>query len=222
MFNETHRQVGRTMGIGVAIALSPPLYGAAVIALTAQATAMVPDNMEKWFFVRRRNHREWTHWLVVTILFGVILGALIYGIGYGASTWVMDHMHAHTAREYASRRALSNALYQGGYVMGILIGIGAVCGAMSHSLIDACTHGGVPLLGPFSKEKKWLVPLKYRTEVGDKKKEAKGKPFQPTKIEKRWRLLMNMLTFIMIFIIVYPYVGPQIIEFIHKYSHSTS
>jgi len=207
MHRRCHRTVGLAVGVGTSVALSAPLAGAAVIALTARGGSMIPDYMERWFGVEQRDHRTWTHWLATTILVGLALGAVVYGIGYGAETLVHNNMEGREARH------LARVLHEASVGMGILVAIGVTVGAMSHSLIDACTVGGVPLCGPFTKRKMWVVPRGLRTEVGDKEAERAGRPFTPTVGEKRWTLLANLTTLGLIVLTF----APHVVDFLNKH-----
>lgn len=201
MFKPTHRAMAITAAVGGSLALSAQPMAAAVIIISARATAMVPDKMEKIFGVKMQNHRTWTHWLVTCVLAGIVIGLIVYGIGYGAAELVHSRMHGHDGRHLAHIMRIS------AYGYGILIGVGAVIGSVMHSLADACTIGGVPLFGPFYKKKVWLMPDGLRCGVGKTQevkdehgKIKKVKTFEMTAGEKRWYALSYLATAAILFL----------------------
>lgn len=197
MFKPTHQAMAITTAVGGSLAMAAPLPAAIVIVVSARYTAMVPDKMEKLFMVKMSNHRTWTHWLLTCVAAGVAIGLIIYGLGYGSSELIRDRMHGHDGRH------LAHIIYISGAGYGVLIGIGAVIGSVMHSLADACTIGGVPLLGPFYRKKIWLMPEGLRCGVGKKVEDEDGKmvrTFYMTPGEKRWYVLSYLTTAAILFL----------------------
>lgn len=196
MFKPTHQAMTYPVSIGGSIALNATLSAAAVIVLTARAGAMIPDKMEKIFGVPQAKHRTWTHWLVTCILAGLSIGLLVYGIGYGTEMIARDRLTGPHAHE------VIRVIHQSSIAFGYFIGMGAMIGAVMHSLADACTEGGVPLLGPFYNKKIYLMPAGFRCGVGKKVKDENGKmvkTFELTAGEKRWFVFSYVMTALILF-----------------------
>lgn len=168
MHDPTHRIIAVAVGTGVAVSIHSRtgLMGAGVVVWAAWATAMLPDPdaMEKWF---RASHRGWTHWLLTTVLSALALGAIVYGIGYAAAAGVAELMGP-------KGRELVDVCLQAAVGMGVLIAIGALCGTVTHTLADACTETGVPLLGPFTRRRMFLMPDGWRCTVGEARLNSDG------------------------------------------------
>lgn len=156
MLAPTHRALAVTAATGVSVAASAPLATAVVIAWAAWVTARLPDRMERWFHAP---HRWWTHFLLTTITAGTLFGLLIYGIGWVAAAGLAKLLGP------GSGDVIAVAL-QAALGMGVLCAIGGIVGATSHTLADACTKSGSPLLWPFIRRPLWLMPEDWRTSTG--------------------------------------------------------
>lgn len=162
MMGPTHRALAVPVALGAGAALHATMDATAVIALAAWATAKLPDiDCRSWF---PADHRTWTHWLLTAILASLGLGLIVYGIGQGVAQLAQGPNGAdlrHVSRE-------------GGLAFGILVGIGALCGTVTHALADACTISGVPLAGPFDTKDRHLLPEPLRVRVNPAKRNRKG------------------------------------------------
>lgn len=215
MFKPTHKAMATTVAVGTSIALSPTLLGAAVIVLSARGQCMMPDKMERWFGVKMDDHRTWTHWLLTAVVASIIIGALVYLAGYGVAELAKERMvnaHGTTTKD---GREFANAALQVGYSFGFLIGLGVLIGAVIHDLADACTVGGVPLLGPFTKKKYWIVPKGMRVYVGELAivtdpntgKPKKVRTRELTKGERVWLMGAHAMTLSILFFYMLPYMN---------------
>lgn len=180
MMGPTHRALAVTTATGLSVgtnaiwkgSVSPDAAG--VIIGSAWIWGCLPDQLERW--LRKwplrllripTDHRTWTHWLLTTVLMGVTVGAIVYGIGQGVAALAAGPNEAD----------LRDVAKGGGYVFGVLIGLGALCGTVSHALADACTDGGstgVPLLGPWKRDGVWLMPKGMRCKVNPAKRDRHG------------------------------------------------
>lgn len=207
MLKPTHRALATTTAVGVAVVTTPPIIAAISFVAVARTCAMLPDKMEKWFFVGQDNHRTWTHWLITCIISGICLGLIVYGIGYGASEIAESRMCL-KGRCDSNARDVVTSIYQFGIIGAYLVGAGAIIGAVIHSLADACTLSGVPLFGPFTKRKFWLMPEGMRTRTGEIKTtllRGKPKPFQMTAGERNWLLGSYIAMALLLFLHFAPY-----------------
>jgi hypothetical protein len=202
MFKPTHQALAVTAATSGAIAMNAPLTGALAIVLIARQCAMIPDKMEKLFRVKMANHRTWTHWLVTCVAAGIALGFIVYGLGYLVEYLMRPRLtgpHAHD---------LIRSVHVASIGAGVLVGVGATIGAVMHSLADACTIGGVPLLGPFYTKKIWLMPDGLRIGVGQKVQDQFGNTIKTRELtigEKRWFLLAHATTMFILFLHFAPY-----------------
>lgn len=207
MLKPTHRSLATTTAIGISLAVAPPIVASLSIVATARTCAMLPDKMEKWFFVGQDKHRTWTHWLITCIISGICLGLIVYGLGYGASEIAQSRMCHKGHCDHNARGVVTN-IYQFGIIGAYLVGVGAIIGAVIHSLADACTLSGVPLFGPFTKKKFWLMPEGMRTRTGETKTtllRGKPKPFQMTAGERRWLIGSYLFMALLLFLHFAPY-----------------
>jgi hypothetical protein len=162
MMGPTHRALAVTTATGLSVACNASWDTTAVIVGTAYATAKLPDiDCRSWF---PADHRTWTHWLLVTIAMALGLGLIVYGIGQGV---------AHLAQG-PNGAELRHVGREGGLAFGILVGIGALCGTVTHTLADACTISGVPLAGPFNTKDRHLLPAPLRVRVNPAQRNRKG------------------------------------------------
>lgn len=156
MLGPTHRALAVTAATGVSVACSAPMLGAAVIITTAWHTACLPDRLEKL----GGRHRTWTHWLLTTILTALLVSGVVFGALYGLSELARDRMPGEAGARFA------DTIYVNAVGWGVLIALGALCGTVMHTLADACTISGTPLLGPFTRRDLHLMPPGLRTCTG--------------------------------------------------------
>jgi len=199
MLRPTHQAISVTSSVGASIAMSVPLSGAVAIVVVARQAAMLPDKMEKIFGVKMTNHRTWTHWLLTCFLTGAVLGLMVYGLGYLVEYLMRERLTGSHAHEVL--RTIHTASIGG----GVIVWIGSTIGTVTHSLADACTLSGVPLFGPFTKKKFWLMPDGLRTRTGDLAKAMKGERMIMTAGEKRWFILAHFMTIFILFLHFAPY-----------------
>jgi hypothetical protein len=189
--------------------MSLPIVAAVVVVGTARGCAMLPDKMEKYLFVKE--HRTWTHYLITCLISGVVLGLIVYGLGYGSSELLHSRMCTHGAHHACDRhaRGVIKNVYELGTLGAYLVGMGAMIGAVVHTLADACTLSGTPLLGPFSKKDRHLMPEGMRTRTGEIKTtllRGKPEPFQMTAGERRWLIMSYVTTAAILFLHFAPYI----------------
>jgi LexA-binding, inner membrane-associated putative hydrolase len=176
MMGSTHRALAVTAATGVSIAANAEPDAAMFIIGAAWTTARLPDRMEQVFHAK---HRTWTHWLLVAILSALTLAAVIFAAGYGLAALAEGRMCNGTDASAQGGCDFAATLAQASAGIAVLVGIGALCGTISHVLSDACTDGGssgVPLLGPFYRQGIWLMPQGLRCLVNPVQRDRHGNP----------------------------------------------
>jgi membrane-bound metal-dependent hydrolase YbcI (DUF457 family) len=209
MLKPTHQALTMPVTIGVSLAAALPLTAAVPVIIIARSCAMLPDKMERALGVKE--HRTWTHWLLTNIIVGVLLGLVVYGIGFGLSELSharMCHHGKHNLCDKHAREFIKN-VYQFGILSSFIVGTGITIACVMHSLADACTLSGAPLLGPFTKKDIHLMPEGMRTRTGEIKTtllRGKPEPFQMTAGERRWLMSAYLITCSMIVFHFLPYI----------------
>lgn len=199
MMKPTHRACAITSSLPVSLSLGASTSAAVTIVGSSWICAMLPDKIEQMIGWGLDKHRTVTHYLINAVLMGLAFGLLVFGILYGLHELAQDRMTNDGGQRFAE------LLNESSVGFGILTAIGGVIGSVSHCLIDACTRGGVPLLGPFKKKKYWLMPEGMRVRVGEEIITRSGaKRMVMTAGERRWLLGLNTLTIMILFFWISP------------------
>lgn len=146
MTGKTHQVIAVTTGLAVGVAVDATLVEHAALVGLAFLTARLPDIDQKlkWRGKRMFKHRTVTHYLFTVLAVSVLLATLA---SYLVSLFGPEMMAYVTGDQAA---------------MVVFLGFMSGCG--SHSLADACTHSGVPLLGPFIRRDFWILPRPFRMD----------------------------------------------------------
>lgn len=172
MTARTHRWLSAAGAAAPCAALNASGASTAVIVGTAYLTASAPDRIEKPL---RVDHRTVTHWP----LLGVLLAVLV-GLGLSSLPDLIE----------ASTEAEGRFLWLVGPIT-----LGFLVSYLTHIAADACTIAGVPLMGPFSRRDRWLLPEPLRIRVHETYLDRYGeKKRRASKGDRAYRLVGMLAT----------------------------
>jgi membrane-bound metal-dependent hydrolase YbcI (DUF457 family) len=136
-----------------------PLACAAAIAAAVYASRL-PDVDEPGARIHRRTRLERRHFLAATL--GTVLRAPLWLLSLAPHRG-FTHWLTTGALVAVACGALAALVMP---VLSVPVMLGVACGYLAHTLADACTPSGAPLLGPFSMRRVHLLPRRLRIVTG--------------------------------------------------------
>lgn len=148
MTTRTHKLVGAAAGGAIGTGMGIPPAGAAMLAWIAWRSSTFPDKVEGPTFAK---HRTWTHWISTLLAFSVVAGAIPVYAGKGVVWLIHSRLSGRTHDLIVTVTGIS-------WGLAIIVSFGFFIGALMHTLADAASEWGSPLLGPIYRERVWIVP----------------------------------------------------------------
>lgn len=161
MLNATHQTIGVASSLAATAALGSKPATCAIAAAAALYAARLPDVDQRGSRVHRRTRTERRRRaarLLGTILRLPMIIVALVARHRGGTHWLLTGAVV-TAGLTALASAVSPALV-------LPVGVGVAVGYTTHLLADACTPHGAPLLGPFSMQRRHLLPRPVQITTG--------------------------------------------------------
>ncbi len=161
MLNATHETIGVASALAASAALSSDPATCAIAAAAALYAARLPDADQLGSRVHRRSRLERRYLAALAVGTILRLPMIVVALATrhrGATHWLLTGAFV-TAALTALAAALSPTLAPP-------IGLGVTLGYTTHLLADTCTPHGAPLLGPFSGQRRHLLPRSAQIRTG--------------------------------------------------------
>lgn len=161
MTGHTHRAVGTCVATGLTVGSGQPPEVCLVVVGVAYMTSRFPDKIERPLGL---DHRTVSHWPL--LMLG--LAALI--------SFAVPLAAVEAAQAVAAGSTSSGRVERAAEPYAALIAVGFAVGTVMHIVGDALTRGGVPLLGPFDRKDRHLLPQPFLIYVHEEVTDMFGRP----------------------------------------------
>ena len=161
MKNVTHETIGATGALAVCAVAGADVLTTAGCVLVSVLGSRLPDADQHGSKIHRKTGWERRNLLIALLGFLARVPLVVFASVVrhrGATHWLV------TGAAVTVIGAVAASVVYAALVLPVAAGLGV--GYTLHLLADACTPHGVPLLGPFSRRKRHLLPNGRRIRTG--------------------------------------------------------